>query len=164
MFCKNCGEENLDSANFCKSCGGSIGVANQNAYTNNYETTLGGNQKSPWDFYLACFRKYATFTGRAQRAEYWYFALFNSIIYLILFFISSAYLIQILCIVFYLAMMIPGLAVAVRRLHDVGKGGWMILISLIPLIGSIWLLILMVTDSNPGNNQYGPNPKGMLVS
>ena len=58
-----------------------------------------------------------------------------------------------------LAMLIPGLAVAVRRLHDVGKSGWMILIALIPLIGAIWLLVLMVTDSNAGENQYGQNPK-----
>ncbi len=57
------------------------------------------------------------------------------------------------------AVLIPGLAVAVRRLHDVGKSGWMILIALIPLIGAIWLLVLMVTDSNPGENQYGSNPK-----
>ena len=62
-----------------------------------------------------------------------------------------------------LAMLIPGLAVAVRRLHDVGKSGWMILIALIPLIGAIWLLVLMVTDSNPGENQYGQNPKEVTV-
>jgi uncharacterized membrane protein YhaH (DUF805 family) len=62
-----------------------------------------------------------------------------------------------------LAVFIPGLAVAVRRLHDVGKSGWMILIALIPLIGAIWLLVLMVTDSNPGENQYGQNPKEVTV-
>jgi uncharacterized membrane protein YhaH (DUF805 family) len=58
-----------------------------------------------------------------------------------------------------LAVIIPSLAVGVRRLHDVGKSGWMILISLIPIIGAIWLLVLFVTDSNPGENQYGANPK-----
>ncbi len=58
-----------------------------------------------------------------------------------------------------LIVLIPSLAVAVRRLHDVGKSGWMILISLIPLIGGIWLIVLLVTDSNPGANEYGPNPK-----
>lgn len=62
-----------------------------------------------------------------------------------------------------LAMLIPGLAVSVRRLHDVGKSGWMLLIALIPLIGAIWLLVLMLTDSNPGENQYGSNPKEMTV-
>lgn len=58
-----------------------------------------------------------------------------------------------------LAVIIPGLAVAIRRLHDVGKSGWMILINLIPIIGVIWFFILLVTDSNPGENQYGQNPK-----
>jgi len=62
-----------------------------------------------------------------------------------------------------LAVFIPGLAVAVRRLHDVGKSGWMILVVLIPLIGAIWLLVLMVTDSNSGENQYGQNPKEVTV-
>ena len=58
-----------------------------------------------------------------------------------------------------LAVLIPGLAVLVRRLHDVGKSGWWFFIELIPLIGGIWLLLLLVTDSNPGENKYGPNPK-----
>lgn len=58
-----------------------------------------------------------------------------------------------------LAMLVPSLAVAVRRLHDVGKSGWWIFINLVPLIGSIWFLILMLQDSQPGENQYGPNPK-----
>ena len=62
-----------------------------------------------------------------------------------------------------LVVLIPGLAVAVRRLHDVGKSGWMILIALIPIIGAIWLLVLMVTDGNPGENQYGPNPKEVIA-
>jgi len=61
-----------------------------------------------------------------------------------------------------LAVLIPGLAVAVRRLHDVGKSGWMILLALIPLIGAIWLLVLMATDSNSGENKYGQNPKENL--
>lgn len=63
---------------------------------------------------------------------------------------------------FYIAFaFIPGLAVGVRRLHDIGKSGWMILISLIPIVGPIWLLVLMVQDSDPFENAYGPNPKGI---
>jgi uncharacterized membrane protein YhaH (DUF805 family) len=58
-------------------------------------------------------------------------------------------------------MIIPGLAVTVRRLHDVGKSGWFYFIVLIPIIGSIWLLVLAATDSQPGRNKYGPNPKGI---
>jgi uncharacterized membrane protein YhaH (DUF805 family) len=60
-----------------------------------------------------------------------------------------------------LAMIIPGLAVTVRRLHDVGKSGWFYFIVLIPIVGSIWILVLMVTDGQPGKNQYGKNPKGI---
>lgn len=62
-----------------------------------------------------------------------------------------------------LAILLPTWAVTVRRLHDVGKSGWWIFISLIPLIGGIWLFILTLTDSQPGDNQYGPNPKMSVV-
>jgi uncharacterized membrane protein YhaH (DUF805 family) len=65
--------------------------------------------------------------------------------------------------VYVLVLFIPGLAVAVRRLHDIGKSGWMILIALIPVIGAIWILVLMVTDSNPGENLYGVNPKEVTL-
>jgi len=67
-------------------------------------------------------------------------------------------------ILYALAVLIPGLAVTVRRLHDVGKSGWMYLIVFIPIIGAIWLLVLTVTDSNPGDNQYGPNPKEIVAN
>jgi uncharacterized membrane protein YhaH (DUF805 family) len=65
----------------------------------------------------------------------------------------------ILGIVFSLAMLVPGIAVTVRRLHDTGRSGWWILISLIPFLGWIVLLVFMVLDSHPGDNEYGPNPK-----
>lgn len=61
---------------------------------------------------------------------------------------------------FCLAVLIPALAVGVRRLHDVGKSGWMMLVGLIPFVGGIWLLVLYCTDSQYGENQWGPNPKG----
>lgn len=66
-------------------------------------------------------------------------------------------------VLYSLAILIPGLAVAVRRLHDVGKSGWMLLISFIPLVGGIWLIVLMLTDSNPGENKYGANPKNVFI-
>ena len=118
------------------------------------------------NWYLQVLKKYAEFSGRARRKEYWMFSLFN-----VIFMIVAMILDNILGTtagelpygVFYflyaLAVFIPGLAVTVRRLHDIGKSGWMILIALIPIIGAIWLLVLMVTDSNPGENQYGQNPK-----
>lgn len=118
------------------------------------------------NYYLAVLKKYAVFSGRSQRAEYWYFFLFNIIIGVALSIISAVIggNKNILGILYSLAVFIPGLAVSIRRLHDVGKSGWMILISLIPLIGTIWLLVLMVRDSNPGENKYGQNPKGVTIN
>ena len=122
------------------------------------------------NYYLTVLKKYAVFSGRSQRAEYWYFFLFNLIISMVLGIISGiigAVIgddLGIIIILYNLAIFIPSIAVGVRRLHDVGKSGWMLLISLIPLIGAIWLLVLMVTDSNPGDNKYGPNPKGIQTA
>ena len=62
-------------------------------------------------------------------------------------------------VLYVLATLVPALAVAVRRLHDIGKSGWMLLIVLIPIVGAIWLLVLLFTDSNAGTNEFGPNPK-----
>jgi uncharacterized membrane protein YhaH (DUF805 family) len=118
------------------------------------------------NYYLSVLKKYAVFSGRSQRAEYWYFFLFNVIISIALAIISTVIGddSSILRMLYGLAVLIPGIAVSVRRLHDVGKSGWMLLIGLIPLIGAIWLLVLMVTDSNPGDNKYGPNPKGIKTA
>ena len=68
-------------------------------------------------------------------------------------------LFSVVSILFSLALIVPSLAVCVRRLHDVGKSGWMYFIVLIPLVGAIWLLVLFCTDSQPGINKWGPNPK-----
>ena len=113
------------------------------------------------NYYKSVLKKYTVFDGRAQRAEYWYFVLYNLIISIILNIISFIIKdkINILGVIYSLAVLLPGLAVAVRRLHDVGKSGWMLFISLIPLVGTIWLIVLMVRDSEPGENKYGPNPK-----
>lgn len=127
-------------------------------------------------FYLDVLKKYAVFTGRARRSEYWFFVLFNVIFagaamfidYLLhsnFSFETNGQLISLpygyVYLLYNLAVIIPGLAVAVRRLHDVGKSGWFILIALIPIIGTIWLLVLLFTDSQVGENKWGPNPKGL---
>jgi len=118
------------------------------------------------NYYLEVLKKYAVFSGRARRAEYWYFALFNAIISIILSIISIAIgdKLIILWIVYSLAVLIPSIAVSVRRMHDIGKNGWTILIGLIPFIGAIWLFVLTILDSNPGENKYGPNQKGIAVA
>lgn len=118
------------------------------------------------NYYKKVLQNYANFTGRARRSEYWYFALFN-----FLFTIAASIVDSLLGLnfedtmygpsycLYSLAMFIPGLAVGVRRLHDVGKSGWFFFIVLIPIVGAIWLLVLFLTDSHAGENQYGPNPK-----
>ncbi|MDR1170749.1 MAG: DUF805 domain-containing protein [Prevotellaceae bacterium] len=119
------------------------------------------------EWYLKVLKQYAGFSGRARRKEYWMFVLFN-----IIFCVVAAVLDNLLGLtmsdeipygVFYclyvLAIFLPGLAVNVRRLHDVGKGGGWIFISLIPLIGYIWLLVLLCTDGEQGSNRFGQNPK-----
>lgn len=118
------------------------------------------------NYYLQVLKKYATFRGRARRSEYWYFVLFNIIFSIIAMTLDNLLGTAMPRVgygpiygLYTLAIIIPGLAVAVRRLHDVGKSGWFLLIALIPVIGAIWLLVLMVTEGNPGENQYGINPK-----
>ncbi|MPT30741.1 DUF805 domain-containing protein [Epilithonimonas hungarica] len=119
------------------------------------------------NWYLKVLKQYADFNGRARRMEYWMYTLFNA-----LFLIAATILDNILglnfsseirygfiYLIYSLFTLLPGLAVAVRRLHDVDKSGWFILIAFIPLIGAIWLLILFCTEGTPGKNQYGVNPK-----
>lgn len=117
------------------------------------------------NYYLDVLKKYAQFEGRARRAEYWYFGLFNVIVSIVLGILDSVLGLIIfentgtIGFIYSLAVLIPGFAVSVRRLHDVGKSGWFSLIVLIPVVGAIWLLVLSVRDGDPGINQYGANPK-----
>ncbi len=112
------------------------------------------------NYYLEAWRKFATFRGRARRSEYWMFTLFNVIVSTVLFMVDMALGTMFLLGALYgLAAIIPGLAVTVRRLHDTGKSGWWILITLIPILGTIAFLVFMFQDSYAGDNEYGPNPK-----
>ena len=118
------------------------------------------------NWYLTVLKKYAVFSGRARRAEYWMFLLFNMIFAVVAVILDNVLGTAIedvgyglFYILYGLAVLIPSLAVAVRRLLDIGKSGGWIFIVLIPIIGSIWLIVLLATDSQPGENQYGPHPK-----
>lgn len=118
------------------------------------------------NWYLEVLKKYAVFSGRARRKEYWFFVLFNIIISIVLGVIdgvtgsfSPEAGMGLLGGIYTLAVLIPGIAVSVRRLHDTERSGWWLLIALVPLIGAIVLLVFMVQDSKPGQNQYGANPK-----
>ena len=118
------------------------------------------------NWYLEVLKKYAVFSGRARRKEYWFFVLFNFIISIVLAVIdvvtgsfSPEAGMGLLGGIYTLAVLIHGIAVSVRRLHDTERSGWWLLIALVPLIGAIVLLVFMVQDSKPGQNQYGANPK-----
>ena len=118
------------------------------------------------NWYLEVLKKYAVFSGRSRRAEYWYFVLVNLIVVIVLSLIDTLLgtfnVVQgvgLLSGIYGLAVLIPSLAVTVRRLHDIDRTGWWIFINLIPLIGTIVLLVFAVTDGTLGSNRYGPNPK-----
>ena len=125
------------------------------------------------DWYLEVLKKYAVFDGRARRKEYWYFALFNSLIVLGLFLIGliigiaiagsgsdSFVIVGLIPVGLYgLAIIIPSIAVTIRRLHDTNRSGWWYLITFVPWVGSLILFIFTVLDGTPGPNHYGPDPK-----
>ena len=113
------------------------------------------NDFTKW-FILCVTKKYADFSGRARRKEYWMYCL----VYFVLSFIAGI-VHQNLGMVLALALLAPSLAVAVRRMHDIGKSAWWLLVLLIPIIGWLYFLYLMTKDSTPGGNQYGSNPKGI---
>ncbi|MCZ0989251.1 DUF805 domain-containing protein [Streptomyces diastatochromogenes] len=110
-------------------------------------------------WYVDVLKKYAVFSGRARRQEYWMFFLFNLIISIVLTVVDRAIGSNVLSLIYTLAVLLPGLGVAVRRLHDTGRSGWWILIALIPLVGSIILIVFLATEGKSEPNQYGPNPK-----
>ena len=103
-----------------------------------------------------CYKKFFDFSGRASKSEYWWFQLYGIIIYGLLFVFKGdlALLFSILTI----ANTIPLWAAAVRRLHDTDKSGWMVLISVIPLIG-LFIFVLLIRDGTKGKNRFGPKPK-----
>lgn len=110
------------------------------------------------DWFLLALKQYATFSGRARRKEYWYFFLIYLLIFLGLSLLDSLLGFGLLSTVFVLALLLPNLAVGVRRLHDTGRSGWWLLIGMIPLLGLV-LIYFLLLDSEPGDNPYGPNPK-----
>lgn len=127
------------------------------------------------NWYLKVLKEYANFKGRARRSEYWYFCLVNVLVSFGFMALDNVLGFNFsyempgqglqtlpygyLYIAYAFVVLIPSLAVAVRRLHDIGKSGWTYLWALIPLLGAIYVIVLLAKDSMPGENQYGPNPK-----
>ncbi len=119
------------------------------------------------EWYIGALKKYAEFSGRSRRKEYWLFMLFNFVISIVLGLIDAATGTLdadtgwgVLSGIYGLAVLIPAIAVTVRRLHDIGRTGWWILVAFIPLIGGLILLVFACLDSKP-DNEYGPNPKAI---
>nr|WP_244426163.1 DUF805 domain-containing protein [Rhizobium mesoamericanum] len=117
---------------------------------------LEGERMSFTEAVSSVFSKYAVFSGRAGRPEFWWFALFNVIASLIVAFLDKVLFgYEILGALYGLAVLLPGLGVAVRRLHDIGRSGWWILVGIIPLVGWIVLLVWYLSPGAPGSNEYG---------
>ncbi|HIE34981.1 MAG TPA: DUF805 domain-containing protein [Campylobacterales bacterium] len=102
--------------------------------------------------------KYAQFDGRASRSEFWYYILFRLIISVIAAVLGNIIGFPIFELLVFLALFVPDIAIAVRRLHDINKTGWWLLVGLIPLIGALVLIAFFVMKSYPDDNQYGPPP------
>lgn len=114
------------------------------------------------DAIRSCFIRYLVFEGRARRREYWYFAVFVAVISTVLLILATATKSSVwigLLLLWEVGSFFPLVSALVRRLHDIDKSGWWYWISLVPLIGQIWLLVLLLTDSTKGTNSYGPSPK-----
>ena len=139
-FCPSCGWEHDPNAVVCVKCGTSLAnsnFANSTGGTNTFVNAI-----------KTCLNKFATFEGRANRAEFWFWYLF-------------LVLVSCVPIVGYIAgfvLLVPTLAASVRRLHDIGKDWKWILVSLIPIGGIIWLVVLLCQPSDEGDNLFGPNP------
>lgn len=106
------------------------------------------------NYYLSALQNFGDFNGRARRSEYWYFTLFNTLASVVVGMLAGAIEMPMLYLIFVIVMIVPGIAVTVRRMHDVDKSGWFCLIP-------FYNLILTLTDGTRGDNQYGPDPKEM---
>ena len=115
-------------------------------------------------WYFKVIYHYFDFSGRSRRKEFWIFTLFNAILTLLLSLLDTVfetYIFTTIFFMYYLVMFIPSLSLLLRRLNDSGKSGWFLFVILIPIIGWIWLLVLLCSDSENGPNKWGENPKGI---
>lgn len=111
------------------------------------------------DAVRTCLSKYASATGRARRSEYWWFALFGFLVGLAAAVLDGVLGTGFLYILSTLALLLPSITVGIRRLHDTDRSGWWLLIGLIPLIGTVILIVFFVMEGTRGPNQHGPDPK-----
>jgi len=113
------------------------------------------------NYYLDALKKYAVFDGRATRSEYWYFILFHILISvgINIVAVSLNEALSFLGTIYALGVFLPSLGVGFRRLHDTGHSAWWMLIGIIPIVGTIILIVFLAGDSEEGSNKYGSNPK-----
>nr|WP_223160744.1 DUF805 domain-containing protein [Salinispora cortesiana] len=115
------------------------------------------------DAIRSALTQYVGFSGRARRSEYWWFYLFTVILGFAGGILNGVLETSFVSVIVGLALLLPSLAVGVRRLHDTGRSGWFLLLGLIPFIGFVVLLVFFVQDSKPGPNRFGPNPKDPAI-
>jgi uncharacterized membrane protein YhaH (DUF805 family) len=111
------------------------------------------------NYFLDVVQKYAVFSGRARRKEYWMFMLSYIILSIVAVAIDAVIGMQIVSLILSLGLLLPSLGVTVRRLHDTDRSGWWILFGFIPVVGTITLLVFVCLDGEQGENKYGHNPK-----
>ena len=179
MICPKCGRTVDDFSRFCENCGAELGASSngsnpfavgaqtESAYATNF-SSVAPDIPNFFGAIKTCFSKYATFSGRASRSEYWYWILLVGPIYyfsnkLIERLVEdgvtvTALVIVALAVLWALVVLLPGLAVQVRRLHDTDRSGWWILLYLVPFVGWLILLLFNVTASTEGPNRYGLQP------
>jgi uncharacterized membrane protein YhaH (DUF805 family) len=181
IVCKQCGKEYSNKALSCPSCGGPTRNNQDITCQECGEIYSLAEDKCPkcacpspfkvqqrgesdiesmfFHWYIGPLKKYTQFSGRATRKEYWMFFLFNFVISIIVNIIDVYLGTEGLLVGLYmLAIILPGIAIAVRRLHDVGKSGLFFLISFIPIVGVIWLIVMLCSKGIDGDNKYGQDP------
>lgn len=166
MECPACKEEIRDNVTTCAQCNfaltpGAVGIDTQPS-----AAAHGIVEQSPFSYYIACWRKFAVFSGRARRKEYWYFALFNLGVSILLGYVdlflgtfNADAELGLFHSLYNLAALVPCVAVTVRRLHDLDRSGWWVLLGFVPIIGWIVLVLWTCLNSDDEPNQYGDNPK-----
>ena len=150
MYCENCGKQLPDGAQFCDGCGARQVAGGYVTYTQNREPKPSVNFI---DAIRLFFTKYADFNTRSRRSEYWWSVLFCAVASSL-----AAGIVKDYAWIWSLVVLIPTIAISVRRLHDIGRPGTWYLLNLIPVVGSIILLVWYCQDST-GDNQWGSNPK-----
>lgn len=149
MFCSKCGNK-MGNARFCDKCGADNGVGQVQGAA---AATSAMHNSGALSYYVKALQNYSEFSGRARRSEYWYFMLFNLIISFVMGIIDALFgMGGWLSNIYSIAVLLPGIAVSIRRMHDINKSGWYIMIPL-------YNLILCCTEGGKGANQYGVDPK-----